>query len=314
MYINTFLRPRSSGGHSIYATGIILLIAIIFSGCSLSLFGNEGSILSTQSTPTDNQSQNQTLAAGFSNIMTATVASTTQSTSDTQSGSGAAGSGKESIVLKEIDGSVQVRQSGQSSFVTGVLDYELMPMGLVKTLDNSNARLEMPDLSILRLGSNSLLTYEGSKSVGTDTTTQFKLDHGAMWVILKSGTLEIDTPSGVAAVQGSFMGVSVAPTTNTVVITCLEGDCSVTNDTGAATLMAGQNATLTDSQPVIGNMAEQEITAWLLNNPEATAVIPALTKTSQFLPTMTPSKTATPSTPGLVAPTTVHSSSITQVP
>lgn len=90
MFNIVFTRKCGYGFHSFYFRGVILLIAIIFSGCSLSLFGNEGSVISTEETPNESLYQNQTLAAGFSNILTATVASTMQPTSDAQPEPGAA--------------------------------------------------------------------------------------------------------------------------------------------------------------------------------------------------------------------------------
>ena len=314
MFKNALSRISNTGINPFYLTGILLIIVIIISGCSLSLFGIEDSDLWSQETPNDDLYQNQTLAAGFSNIMTATIASTKQSPTPpatvTQSGSGitaTAQNWKDSIIVKEIEGSVQVRQSNQSSFTTATIDNELMPNGQVKTLELSKVRLELPDQSIVRLGPNSLLAYTGKVSISTGFLTQVELETGKIWVILKGGALEISTPFGVASVSGSYMSVEVDPDKSTVYLTCLDGDCSLQNGVSTTNLVAGQTAKITMNTPVIGDMTDEEVKEWLTSNPESTAVIPQLTLTAQILPTQS---ILTP----MAIPTTVHSGAITQAP
>jgi hypothetical protein len=315
MFKNALSHSKDYGINSVYKTGIFLLIVIFISGCSLSLFGIEGSDIWSQETPSEEVNQNQTLAAGFSNIMTATIASTQQAStvpsSVATSSTGATAtleSGNDSIIkFKEIDGSVQVRQNSQSSFITATLEDELAPDGQVKTLDLSKVRLELSDQSIIRLDSNSLLTFVGKETSSTGLLTQLNLETGKLWVILKSGSLEITTPFGVASVSGSYMSVDVDPATSTVYITCLDGKCSLQNGINTADLVAGQTGIITNITPEVGIMTDEEVDEWLTSNPEATTVIPQLTLTAQ------PLSTKTLSTP-VVAPTTVHSTAITQAP
>jgi hypothetical protein len=216
--------------------------------------------------------------------------------------------GTKNAKLSEIEGDVQVRQSNEPSFVTATNDYELMPNGEIKTLDLGKVRMDLPDKSIVRLGPNSFFTYIGAKTEQKELITQLKLEAGKLWVILKGDSLEVDTPSGVASVRGSQMSVTVDPKTNTVYITCLEGECTLKNGVGSVTLVAGQTALITNTftPPTIGNMTDDEVSEWLLENPEATAVIPHLTQTAKAVLSRTPTPKA--------GPTTVHSGTIPQAP
>ena len=304
MFKKALPKILDSGIHSIYITSILLLIAIIISGCSLSLSKTEDGETSPQEPPNENLSQEKTLAAGLSMVMSATVAPTMQPTKqatiDTESGSGLLQDG---AVLKEIEGRAQVRQSSQGNFMNATIGYELLPNGQVKTLKLSKVLMELSDQSIIRLGPNSLLTYEGKEpNNSTGFLTQLKLDTGKLWVVLKSGSLEVETPSGVASVSGSYMSITVDPDTNTVYVTCLEGNCSLENDLGTVYLVAGQTASITNAStpPIIGYMTDVEVAEWLNNNPEATVIIPIVTLTAAAFPTKTP------------VTTTIHSGTIPQ--
>ena len=85
------------------------------------------------------------------------------------------------------------------------------------------------------------------------------------------------------------MSVSVDPDSNEVIVTCLEGICSLENEEGTVEIMAGQKASITNfSEPPQSEfMTEEEINEWLEENPEATMVLNAMSATVDEIPSST---------------------------
>ncbi|MBL7163943.1 MAG: DUF3048 C-terminal domain-containing protein [Anaerolineales bacterium] len=206
-----------------------------------------------------------------------------------------------SAKLVEVSGGVEFKQPDQADFVTAEEGIPLDVKGQVRTQADGQAKLEISDGSIVRLGPDSLFTLQSLESQEESVFLRLELLAGEIWIILQGGEAEVKTPSGVAAVRGSYMNVSVDAETGEVVLTCLEGDCRVENDGGSVDLVAGQKAIITNltQPPEKDRMSEGEIERWLQQNPEATVVVPALTQTAEALgveePTSTPTVTATPS-------------------
>jgi hypothetical protein len=118
-------------------------------------------------------------------------------------------------------------------------------------------------------------------------------------VILGGGSAEVDTPSGLATVRGSYLSVSVNPDTGEVYVTCLEGNCGLSNAAGSVELVAGQTAVITnaDLPPNVGEMTVEDIQQWLDFNPEATLVVTPLVETGEAAePTEAEPPTSTPTT------------------
>ena len=111
--------------------------------------------------------------------------------------------------------------------------------------------------------------------------TRLRLEIGRLWVILNGGAVEVDTPSGLASVRGSYLHVWVMPESEETLVTCLEGVCTLGNQEGTVTLVAGQTASITGSEtpPTSGKMSDADVGEWLEMNPEATLVIVPLTAT-----------------------------------
>jgi LysM repeat protein len=129
--------------------------------------------------------------------------------------------------------------------------------------------------------------------------TRLRLSAGELWIILTEGELNVETPSGLAAVRGSFMHVTVEPATGAAMTDCLEGDCAFNNNGGAVPLVAGQNAFASDANtsPQRGRMNAADVARWTSVNPEAENVLPDLTETVRALEmSETPLASATPTT------------------
>ncbi|MEW5939895.1 MAG: hypothetical protein AB1750_09560, partial [Chloroflexota bacterium] len=128
--------------------------------------------------------------------------------------------------------------------------------------------------------------------------------------------MEVETPSGVATVRGSYMMAYVAANLD-VTITCLEGNCSASNPAGTENFTDGQKVTLFHFDPSTGkyrspfleDMNEEDFQQWLDENPEAHEVYQqVLAQRAADAPTATPKPTATP-VPPTATPVSVPSES-----
>jgi hypothetical protein len=202
--------------------------------------------------------------------------------------------------LTELSGTVQTLKSTSGELADAQTGTHIELGDQVITHFDSRARLDLSNQTIIRVGPLSSFTL---KEIGSeaDGFSFFKLDIGTMWIILNGGTVEIETPTGIASVRGSYLFVRVDSNTFETAISCLEGLCTLGNQGGQLTLIAGQTAIIEDqhSPPVSGEMSDADVADWLENNPEATQVIVPLTATSAsrstpIFATATPSPTTDP--------------------
>ena len=106
----------------------------------------------------------------------------------------------------------------------------------------------------------------------------------------------MSTPSGVAAVSGSMLGVFYDPETKTMTATCLEGHCSLRNDSSILELVAGQAADILNG--ILSNeprsLNETELRNWIeftpeLNNyPDILSSLPGIQNILNNLPNRPP--------------------------
>ena len=201
--------------------------------------------------------------------------------SNTSENGGAVSSNPVTAELAEISGTVQVLKPSVGVFKDAVVGQQLFTSEQVLTHKDSRAKIELSNGTMFRLGpfSTFTLTDIGSSDDGDFAT--LNLEIGQLWIILNGGKVDVDTPSGLASVRGSYLYVEVVPGTNETIITCLEGECSLGNDAGLVKLVAGQSASVTNysSAPASGKMSDEDVQKWLDNNPEATKVIVPLTAT-----------------------------------
>jgi len=180
--------------------------------------------------------------------------------------------------LSEIVGGVLARDAQQTAFSQVAAGYVLGLLGQIQTESNGKVRLDFSTGTLMRLGPGTLFTLQAPKTDSAGVLNRLQMDVGKLWIILRGGTLQVDTPSGVAAVQGSLMSVDFGATDGNVRVTCLEGHCSLTNPAGTVHITAGQTAdtSTSDNPPRIGQMTEQDYLDWLANMPESAPYIPGL--------------------------------------
>jgi hypothetical protein len=208
--------------------------------------------------------------------------------------------------VKEITGKVNIKQPGTGYFSPASVGMELQMNGSIQTGDDGRARLDLSSGTIIRVAPSSLFTFTSNQSNNGSLSTQFNLNLGSIFIILKGGNASVNTPSGVASVRGSYLSVTVDPSTQTVVVTCLEGHCSSGNSAGSVDFGSGQEVTLFSctggqcSVPNIGPMTPEDFQRWLDNSPDIQQ-IPGLFATLTAIASTEPPATEPPATE---APTT----------
>jgi hypothetical protein len=209
-----------------------------------------------------------------------------------------------SAALSELTGTVDTKKAGEETFTPASVDTVLEPNGQVQTGSDGRVRLDLSSGTIIRVGPSTFFTLIANDEVEGGLATRLKLDIGKVFIILNGGSADVETPSGVASVRGSYMKVEVNPETLDIYITCLEGDCSASNPAGSASFTNGQKVILFHRDPNTGNwsppnvepMTPEEFQEWLDNNPEAKDLFDQAmaTVTALAKPTEAPTSTVTP--------------------
>ena len=181
--------------------------------------------------------------------------------------------------VKETTGSVTIKQAGQDNFSAASVGDILQLHGEVQTGSSSTARLDLPSGTIIRVAPSSMFTLEVNKQSSNGLTTTLNLTLGQIFIILKSGSLDITVPSGVASVRGSFMSALIYPGSSKVFVECLEGHCAATNNAGKVDLTNGQKGILVytgagaDQSPQLTVMNQNDYASWLAISPESTDIV-----------------------------------------
>ncbi len=227
-----------------------------------------------------------------------------------------------SATVGDFSGSVNGRPSPVDALAPVAVGFQLRTGGEVQTGEASRARLDFSDGAILRLASNSSFVLQSATPVEAgDIFARVRLSFGKLWVSLFGGELQVETPVGVAAVRGSFAVFSYQPgdpdnpDDDLLVVDCLEGSCSASNEAvdeqlgNLERVVLGRTASLRQilteadvQQFLADNPESQRLVATLTAAPAATATLtPALataTPTASLAPSETPTATATPTTGG----------------
>ncbi|MDH5508022.1 MAG: FecR family protein, partial [Anaerolineae bacterium] len=184
-------------------------------------------------------------------------------------------------MISEIQGDVKVQQPGSDELLAAENGMTLQAGGLVFTGSDGRARIDIGDHVFSRLGPNSDFIFQSASLHKKGFYASFKLEVGEIWIILNGGSLDVDTPDGLASVRGSYMNVRVDPLTGTRV-TCLEGHCQVITQGGSVRITTGEFAEITDSiyPPTPGCMTNGDVSIWLSVNPESTRTVPTVTSES----------------------------------
>jgi hypothetical protein len=199
-----------------------------------------------------------------------------------------------------MTGQVEAHTSQTDDFVPASLGTTLFVGGETRTGEDGKARLDLtPEGTIIRVVGNSSFTLVDLSGDQANPTSKIKLFFGEIFIILKGGSLEVQTPSGVAAVQGSLLGISYDPEKKTVTATCLEGHCSLSNEEGTIELEDGEAADILDGDlsDEARLMTEEELSDWAEENPDLDEYIEEMPEAATEEPAVTePPATEPPAT------------------
>lgn len=180
---------------------------------------------------------------------------------------------------------MQSRHTPAEDWVAATVGQTLPGGGEVQTLEDGEARVDISPNTIVRLGPRTHFVVADLGESDKQPDTKVELIVGELWVILNSalngGSFEVETPVGVAAVRGSYLSVDYDPVSDSLIISCLEGFCSVRNRFGVADLIAEQETLIRRGLPPEppGPMDPDRLERWQRFAREAQALIaPALTR------------------------------------
>ncbi len=204
---------------------------------------------------------------------TATTATETSNSSATEppAASGSNSAAREAV-LSEIENTVSIRKTSTDESIPAEKGMSILEGGSVETGEDGRARIDlMPEGTIVRVGPNSSFSFPKLTEEGNEPKTTIQLLFGKVFVLLKGGSLNVETPSGVASVRGSLLSVEFNPETNRISATCMEGDCSLQAEGGEEIdLPEGQESFIDEGGEVMDPfpMDQDEVEAWLSENPE----------------------------------------------
>lgn len=184
-------------------------------------------------------------------------------------------------ILSELLNQVEARQDAQVDWQTATDGQQIGVGGAAKTSNESRVRIDTSEGTIVRVAPNSEFELTVFSPQVTNPVTRLKLAVGKLWALVlgiqEPGAFEIETPTGSATVRGSLMSVEQDSASGRMLITCLEGQCRLSNPAEVSVdLAAGQQSEIPapdqDPQPA-RPMDQTQLEDWLLNFPEAQTAV-----------------------------------------
>lgn len=182
--------------------------------------------------------------------------------------------------ISELTGSVQMKPAGQNSFIPATTDTKITVSSQIQTGADGKARLDLSSGTIIRVAPSSLFTLVSNEETKAGLWTKITMELGKVFIILNGGSTEVQTPAGVAAVQGSYLKVEFDPQVGELILTCLEGNCSVVAPNGEIRKFTNGQKIIIRKDPQTGGwiideqlMTPEDFAEWLENNPEAKELV-----------------------------------------
>lgn len=225
------------------------------------------------------------------------------------------------VTVAEVQNDVTARGSSAEPFVAAAAGYQLGEGGEAKTGNDSKARLDFSDGTVLRLGPNtSFVVQTITPSENGSLLTRLKMAVGKIWISLTGGALDVETPVGVASVRGSFAVITyelhdpVAPNDDVLIFDCIEGQCHIQGINTDQDFGSLERVIITGAgQVTLAKLTGSAVDEFLANNPESTRVVLTLTAAA-VTATPTPTETLTPSQTPTITKTATPVPSRTRTP
>jgi hypothetical protein len=174
--------------------------------------------------------------------------------------------------VREINNQVVSRLTESQPEGSATVGQVIQVGGAVRTFAESKARVDLNEGTIVRLAPQTSFTVTQLNQNTADPFTRLRLLTGKLWIILNGGSLDVETPVGVASVRGSYMSVNFNPATGLATITCLEGTCAI--EVGGVIVVMHDNQQVTTNTLTIIKIDDKELLDWSANNPESNKFMP----------------------------------------
>lgn len=189
-------------------------------------------------------------------------------------------------VISEFDFKVSVRVAAEGDYILATPGMSIQVGGAVQTNATGHARLDLkPEGTIVRVAPNSAFTLSQLEESKGEPKSAISLFFGKIFIMLNGGSLDVQTPSGVASVRGSVMSVSYDPELDRIQVACLEGVCSLIDDEGNEVYMnEGESAYVEMNGQIVQleGIDQGEILIWLEEVPELKDFMNALPNPNEY--------------------------------
>jgi hypothetical protein len=188
-------------------------------------------------------------------------------------------SGNFLATISPVQGEIYWRQQTEKDWFTINNQQGLDTGNQILTKAEGRAKIEYFDGIIVRVGPHTLFTVtEQTQTEDLNLISRIRLMMGQIFIKhgegYYQGKFEVETPSGLAAVKGTMMSVQTNAEGQTLV-TCLEGICSLSNDSGELTLTEGQGARIDGEgqPPQPAEIEDWQLNDWIENDPDALSIV-----------------------------------------
>lgn len=202
---------------------------------------------------------------------TTTPVSDTPSATDLPAATESASSVREAV-LSQVENTVSARKTSLDELITAEQGMSILESGSVETGEDGRVRVDlMPEGTIVRVGPNSAFSLPKLTEEEGEPKTTVELLFGKVFILLKGGTLSVETPSGTASVRGSLLSVEYDPETQRISAACMEGDCVLQGEQGEEIeIPEGEESFIEDDEFPVDPypMDQDEVQDWLDENPD----------------------------------------------
>lgn len=180
-------------------------------------------------------------------------------------------------IFREVENDIRMRPISEGEMMAAEVGQSIYSGGSVKSGDDSRARLDLlPEKTIMRVAPNSSFTLDALNNDPHSPFTRLELFLGEIWIVLSGGELDVGTSYGTASVRGSMMSVSFDPDGTGMLVTCLEGHCSLESDTERVEFGAGFASAISEEDQAPSEprpMSEEEYEEWEQIFPDVEALL-----------------------------------------
>ena len=189
-------------------------------------------------------------------------------------------------ILSEVENNVSARASSSDELVPATNGMSISIGGSIETGEDGRVKVQfMPDGTIVRVGPNSSFAIPVLIVENGEPKTKLELLYGKVFILLNGGSLDVETPSGVASVRGSLLSVEYDAEQGRIEAACLEGHCSLEDDDGdEVELTEGESSYIEgEDDPSDPEMIDREdIEDWLEENPDLSEYLDELPDPDDF--------------------------------